>query len=93
MPKDTFESSMVRQTDLEDGPTKIERLVAALRPLAAIADAYDTNRLDECRPEWGEGELKDSQTILFEGRGGKTLLTLEDALRARAALKYQEPRR
>ena len=68
-----------------------ERLIGtllALAPLAAIADAYDANGLDEARPDWVEAgnETYDPQTELYCGRGGKALLTLQHALTAREVL-------
>lgn len=69
-----------------------ERLIGtllALEPLAAIADAYDANGLDETRPDWvaAGNETYDPQKELYCGRGGKTLLTLQHALTAREVLK------
>ena len=63
---------------------EVERLRAALRPLAQIADMFDDSRLDEHRPEWG---AKDPKSVeLLTGRGGGLLLSLDDALTARAVL-------
>jgi hypothetical protein len=69
-----------------------ERLIScllALEPLAAIADAYDGNGLDECRPDWvaAGNETYDPQKELYCGRGGKALLTLQQALTAREVLR------
>jgi len=67
-------------------------LVAALEPLARIADAYDDNRLDdEARKTWGpNGEFQNTRPPedieLYTGRGGKRLLTLADCFKARDAL-------
>jgi hypothetical protein len=67
-------------------------LIAAVRVLARIADAYDANELDdEARKHWGENDehtnVKDPKRIeLYTGRGGGTLLTLQDCLNARSAL-------
>lgn len=59
-------------------------LKAALAPLAAIAKAYLESGLNEHRPEWGHKAF--SKIELLAGRGGKPLLTLFDAMRAREAL-------
>lgn len=62
----------------------------ALRPLAGVADAYDTNDLDVARPEWRRTDGRDlppDQIELHAGRGGKRLLTLADAFAARDARK------
>lgn len=73
-------------------------LVAALRPLAAIADAYDANELDdEARKTWGlngqfENDKRPDEIQLYTGRGGKELLTLADCFAARAALAKAEGR-
>lgn len=75
-----------------DGNDPMARLVAALRPLAAIADAYDANELDdEARKFWGrtlehENTTPPEQIELYAGRGGRRLLTLAHALAARAVL-------
>jgi len=70
-------------------------VVEALRPLAAIADAYDDNWLDDCRPEWkakGLGfDVHLDQEEVYSGRGGRRLLTLGDCFRARAALARLAP--
>lgn len=64
----------------------IARLLEALEPLARIGDAYVNSELDEHRPEWNEKWRRHkfpSEVELFSGRGGKQLLTLADALKAR----------
>jgi len=63
--------------------------VDALSRLASVADAYDDDGLDEDRPEWhGEGDAADPEkVVILSGRGGRTLLTLADALAARRALR------
>jgi hypothetical protein len=64
-----------------------------VRVLAAIADAYDANELDdEARRYWGanyehENKVDHDKIILYTGRGGKTLLTLGDCMAAREKLK------
>lgn len=58
--------------------------------LASIYKQYLDNELDECRPEWNikwnispeKGLENDLETVLLEGRGGKTLLTLQDCKNA-----------
>ena len=65
----------------------------AQQVLSAIADAYDANALDdEARKVWGRNnehtnERDPDEIILYSGRGGKTLLTLGDCLRARLECK------
>lgn len=73
-------------------------LTVALAPLAMIANEYDTNNLDEERPQWRNGplaleshvETPFSEIELFSGRGGKRLLTLQDAFNARDALNGKQ---
>jgi len=67
--------------------TRIRFLETALKPLAAIADEYDAEGLEECRPQWVKNgqERFSLNAILYTGRGGKTLLTLGDAMFAREA--------
>lgn len=60
-----------------------ERLLATLKhlePLANIYDEYCNDRIDEVRASWLI--LNPGETILFSGRGGKSLLTLDDARNA-----------
>ncbi len=67
-----------------------DTLRATAAVLARIADAYDANGLDEARPKWIERGITfnpPENTVLFTGRGGKTLLTLGDCFRAREALR------
>jgi len=67
-----------------------------LKPLVDIADAYDENALDdEARKIWGKNDEHYNTTpsddiILYSGRGGKTLLTLGDCLRAREVYNRKE---
>ena len=71
----------------------LEPLTTALKPLADIADAYDDNALDdEARKFWGtdnenQNTTPPEQIELYQGRGGKRLLTLQQCLDAREALK------
>lgn len=75
----------------------VNTILLSARKLAAIADAYDANELDdEARKYWGlanehENQTPPGQIELYTGRGGKTLLTLEDALSARKALEHEIP--
>jgi hypothetical protein len=75
---------------LADRIEALEKRVAELEkvalPLAAIADAFEADALDEARPSWGD---KPDGVEIYSGRGGKRLLTLDDAFAARAALKGQ----
>lgn len=78
--------------EASDSYQRQERLVAclmALEPLAAIADAYDKNGLDEARPEWvsAGNETFDPDKELYCGRGGAALLTLRHAFTAREVLR------
>ena len=72
---------------------EIKALVEALGPLAAIADAYDANELDDEARKFFGRELEHTNTQspadieLYQGRGGKQLLTLADCMIARAALE------
>lgn len=69
--------------------SRINACLLALKPLADIADAYDDNGLDEVRPDWAERGVDNSDfdKELYCGRGGKTLITLRDALHARNVLR------
>ena len=77
-----------------------EHDMMVLKPLVNIADAYDKNALDdEARKIWGKNDEHVNTTppdeiILYSGRGGRTLLTLGDCLRARSVygkcLSYTE---
>jgi hypothetical protein len=68
----------------------------ALQPLADIWSAYLANRLDdEARRFWGptlefENQRPMHEIILYSGRGGKTLLTLQDCRNAFIALNGDE---
>lgn len=71
----------------------MEALLKACKVLADIADAYDANNLDdEARKFYGRSNeiandrKKPSDIILYSGRGGKELLTLQDCLDARDAI-------
>lgn len=67
-------------------------LICALRPLAAIADAYDANNFDfdGARKFWGQPDTHRRMPLdrveMYAGRGGKRLLTLDDAMKAREAI-------
>lgn len=64
----------------------VSAILAALRPLENIANAYDDNALDdEARKQgdWGTNTTPPDQIELYSGRGGKTLLTLAHAMQAR----------
>ena len=73
---------------------EIKAMREALKPLAAIADAFDANELDaEARKFWGQSGVNTTphdQIELYAGRGGKELLTLADAMKARATLRAVE---
>lgn len=73
---------------MTDKDRRINELEQALRPLANIADEYDADGLDECRPDWIKRGVRvfNGSVELYSGRGGKSLLTLNDALHARDIL-------
>lgn len=60
----------------------------ALLPLVNITKAFHDNNLDdEARKSWGKNlehhnDTPPDQIILYQGRGGKTLLTLQDCFNA-----------
>jgi hypothetical protein len=60
-------------------------ILTLLAPLVNIADAYETNGLDETRPEWQANGVEEfnKDKELYTGRGGKSLLTLKHALDAK----------
>ena len=61
----------------------------ALGPLLELADAVDRSGLDECRPDWGDKASENMDKELYTGRGGRSLLTLGDAIRAREAIRSE----
>jgi hypothetical protein len=73
---------------------KVRALIEALKPLVAIADAFDANELDdEARKFWGQHSVNTTpheNIELYAGRGGKELLTLADCMAARVALRALE---
>ena len=71
-----------------------KRLREALKPLVEIANAYDKNALDDEARKWygpdGNEKYNTRPPVkieLYQGRGGKQLLTLADCFAARAALE------
>ena len=76
---------------------RIAALEDALEPLGNIAKAWESNELDdEARRFWGtitqrENKAPPEQIELYQGRGGKRLLTLADCFKAREALDKTEP--
>lgn len=68
--------------------TRIKQLYDALKPFADIAFEYETGNLDEARPDWIARGISqfDPKLALYTGRGGKTLITLENVLDAKDAL-------
>lgn len=76
----------------ERSATALRAAYDALAPLANVANAWDADGLDEDRPDWRRRRVGASyrppfdQVELLSGRGGRTLLTLADAFRARAAI-------
>lgn len=71
------------------GLQKVEEVKAALLPLKLIADAFDANELDaEARKSWGKNDEHHNTTDpakieLYQGRGGRELLTLAQCFAAR----------
>jgi len=65
---------------------RLDEVLAALRPLAAVADWYDDDALDEARPSRGDNHRGPETIELLTTSGGRALLTLADAFRARTAL-------
>lgn len=70
---------------LDGCPNKITNLRKALKPVTDLLDVYRDSGLDEHRPEWGDKPF--SKIELIAGRGGKTLLTLEDVENIERALR------
>lgn len=67
---------------------RLQRLEAALKPLADIADEWVRDALDESRPgDWGGSKEYAERQEIYWGRGGKPLLRLADAFRAKEALQ------
>lgn len=77
---------MTERTVIKD----IASLRTALAPLAKIFTAWRDNGLDEDRPDWRNNGVGESppfdQVELYTGRGGRRLLTLQDAKNAHDAL-------
>jgi len=69
----------------------LEKLVEKAMVLKTIADAYDSNDLDnDARKRWGMNDEHPSSTLpehieLYAGRGGRRLLTLTHCLEFRAS--------
>lgn len=76
---------------MDKASQEIEKLVALLAPLQEIAARYHEEGLDEARPSWTEKDSlhpKDlAETELFQGRGGKQLLTLGQCFAVEEAFK------
>lgn len=71
---------------------RIHALTVALRPLACVADRYDQNDLEAARKTWGlnnehENKTPPGQIVLVDSRGGGTIVSLADAIRARDVLR------
>lgn len=84
---------MDERTIIVTMPPLNKKTLQTLRVLAHIADAYDANELDDvARKFWGSNDEHVNKRLprsieLYTGRGGKCLLTLQDCLTAREALK------
>lgn len=76
-----------RMAPFDPLPAPAEPKPVILAKLAAVADAYEQNGLDEARPEEEHTPREREKIVLLAGRGGKTLLTLADAFAAREALR------
>lgn len=89
--QDTSSPSSAQATPILDSVADGVR--QTLTRLAVIADAYDANALDdEARKYWGESPVQynqqpHEQIELYQGRGGKQLLTLADCMKARELLR------
>lgn len=79
---------LIREADelLAATPRKpLVPLRVALQPFARVVDAYEDDQLEEVKPSWG---CKDpGKTPLLNDKDGSTLLTLQDFLNAKEALK------
>ncbi|MFZ3583405.1 hypothetical protein ACOI1H_14700 [Loktanella sp. DJP18] len=66
-------------------------MIAALRPLADIADAFDRDVLMDLSvsPRKGSAASQSDEEIV-QGRGGRTLLTLGHAIAARTAIRTKD---
>ncbi len=74
-------------------PSKIQKTIDTLKPLADIWKAYLDNDLDdEARRFWGPDDNRTENTQspneieLYTGRGGKRLLTLDQCREAAATM-------
>ena len=74
-------------------------MMQVLQPLVDIANAYDNNELDdEARRFWGanlehENTKNPEEIILYSGRGGRELLTLQHCLNARSLYRTLQQQR
>lgn len=74
-------------------------MMQVLQPLVDIANAYDNNELDdEARRFWGanlqiENTKNPAEIILYSGRGGRELLTLQHCLNARSLYRTLQQQR
>lgn len=94
----TDSSINIAELDLGQAEVRyLSALLSALEPLVKIADAFDANNLDdEARKFWGKDNEHECQTPhdkieLYTGRGGGTLLTLADCMRARELVRGKVP--
>ena len=76
------------RNQLEKSELRVVALEKALKPFADIADEFDKDGLDETRMDWIKRGVEkfDPNTDLYCGRGGKTLIVLEQVLHARDVL-------
>ena len=72
---------------------QVLKVLADIADIADIADAYDANELDDnARKNWGPymervNHTPHNEIELYQGRGGKRLLTLQDCMDARDLLR------
>lgn len=78
------------EAKLAECEARLGKAVEALTTLAAIADAFDANELDdEARKFWGQHSVNTTpheDIELYQGRAGRQLLTLANCMFARATL-------
>ena len=86
-----LEDAVVRSNTAEEAVKNLKDMRPShrklLERLAAVADAYDEDGLDEVRPSRGVGGDHDRETVLLSGRGGRPLLKLADFLEAKVILR------
>lgn len=64
----------------------VNGLVESCKPLQKVATAFDDNRIDDARPDWGDTRKSCGHVEIYTGRGGGELLMLCHAFEADTAL-------